>query len=257
MRSVATLITALLLGATPAAAHAQAPATSPTDLDFVRRVHLTVLSVRPASALAKNVSAHAAVKTLAAQVTSQYNELDTLARSTATAVRVSLTSPLPAPQQSALATLESHTGSVFDTELVNYLWTADSTLLPIAMTVHGTTRNTTVRRLADRADTLVAAQLPLLQKSGLLQMSMLPAPSPAATVRLPGGVPPNQSLEAQSRSGAGYLAPGLPVRVLVLVAAVGAAGALTWRLLTRSSSARRGRRRARPGTTETPVNRSV
>jgi hypothetical protein len=114
-----------------------------------------------------------------------------------------------------------------------------------------------VRKLAERADTLVAAQLPLLQKSGLLQMSMLPTAAPAATVRLPGGVPPNHSLEAQARSGAGYLAPGLPVRLLVLIAAVGAAGGLTWRLLTRSSSARRGRRRARPEATETPVNRSV
>ena len=243
--AVAVLVTALVLGATPAAARAQAPsgAASTTDLDFVRRVHLTVLSVGPASTLARQVSAHTAVKDLAAQVTSQNAGLDGLARSTATALKVALT-PLPAAQQAALAALQSHTGAVFETEFVNYLWQADSTLLPIAMTVRGTTRNAAVRRLAERADTVVAAQLPLLQKSGLLQMAVLPAPpASAAAARLPGGVPHDQRLEAQARSGDGFLATPLPVRLMVLVAALGAAGGLAWRLLGRPASS--GRRRGR------------
>jgi hypothetical protein len=243
--AVAVLVTALVLGATPAVARAEAPsgAASSTDLDFVRRVHLTVLSVGPAGARAREVSAHAAVKNLAAQVSSQNAELDGLARSTATALKVSLTSLLPAAQQAALASLQGHTGAVFETAFVNYVWVADSTLLPIAMTVRGTTRNAAVRRLAERADTVVAAQLPLLQNSGLLQMAVLPAPpASAAAARLPGGVPPDQRLEAQARSGAGFLATSLPVRLIVLVAALGAAGGLAWRLLVRPAS---GRRRGR------------
>jgi predicted outer membrane protein len=250
--AVAVLVTALLLGATPAAARAEAP--SNTDLDFVRRVHLTVLSVGPASAQARQVSAHAAVKTLAAQVSSQNAELDSLARSTATALKVSLTSPLPAAQQAALTALQGHTGAVFETAFVNYLWAADSTLLPIAMTVRGTTRNAAVRRLAERADTVVAAQLPLLQKSGLLQMAVLPAPpASAAAARLPGGVPPDQRLEAQARSGEGFLATSLPVRLIVLAAALGAAGGLAWRLLGRPASTgrRRGRHHGPPRANET------
>ena len=246
--AVAVLVTALVLGATPAAARAQAP--SSTDLDFVRRVHLTVLSVSPASALARQVSAHAAVKDLAAQVSSQNDGLDSLARSTATGLKVSLT-PLPAAQQAALAALQSHTGAVFETEFVNYLWAADSTLLPIAMTVRGTTRNVAVRRLAERADTVVAAQLPLLQKSGLLQMAVLPAPpASAAAARLPGGVPQDQQLEAQARSGDGFLATSLPVRLIVLVGALGAAGGLAWRLLGRPAR-RRGRHHAPSRANET------
>jgi hypothetical protein len=142
---------------------------------------------------------------------------------------------------------------VFETEYVNYLWTADSALLPIAMTVHGTTRNTAVRRLAERADTVLAAQLPLLQQSGLLQMPVLPAPAPSPTVttRLPGGVPQNQGLEAQARSGAGFLSPTRPVRLIVLITAIGATGGLIWRLRSRSASAarRRGRRGSHQETT--------
>jgi predicted outer membrane protein len=246
---MAVLVTAVALGATPAAAHARTPSGAPstTDLDFIRRVHLTVASVGPATALARQVSAHAAVKTLAARVSSQNAGLDGLARSTAAALKVSLTGALSAAQQAALSTLRGHTGSVFETDYVNYLWTADSALLPIAMTVHGTTRNTAVRRLAEQADTVLAAQLPLLQQSGLLQMAVLPAPSPAtaASARLPGGVPQNQGLEAQARSGAGFLSPTLPVRLMVLVAALGAAAGLIWRLRTRSTPAGR-RRRTRP-----------
>jgi predicted outer membrane protein len=241
--SVAALITALTLGATPVAAHAQG--ASATDLDFVRRVHLTALSVGPAGALARTVSAHAAVRALAAQVVSQDAQLDRRARAAAGALKVSLTGALPAAQQAALTSLQAHTGAVFETQFVNYLWAADSTLLPISMTVHATTANAAVRELADRADSVVAAQLPLLQKSGLLQMAVLPAPpaSTSATTRLPGGVPMNQSLAAQARSGGGFLSPTLPVRLLVLAAALCAAGVLTWRLRT-APARRRGRRRA-------------
>lgn len=241
--SGAALITALLVGATPVAAQAQT--ASATDLDFVRRVHLTVMAVSPPSALARAVSGHAAVKTLAAQVGSQAAQLDSLARSTATALKVSLNSPLPAAQQTALAVLQGQTGAAFDTEYVNYLWAADSALLPIAMTVHATTGNTAVRRLAERADTVVAAQLPQLQKSGLLQMAILPTAAASTPARLPGGVLPNQRWEAQARSGAGFLSPPFPVRVIVLIAALGVTGALTWRLLAQPPR-RRTRRRTRP-----------
>jgi hypothetical protein len=261
--AVAVLVTALVLGAAPTTAEARAPtqgraqekapAASDTDLDFVRRVHLTALSISPAGALAREVSAHAAVKNLAAQISRQTAQLDTLARSTAAALKLSLTNPLPAVQQAALAALQSHTGAVFETQFVNYLWAADSALLPIAMTVHSTTRNTAVRKLAERADTVVATQLPLLQKSGLLQMAVLPTPAATAAARLPGGVPQNQGLEAQARSGDGFLSPALGISLIVLVAALVVAGVLIRRLVTRSGppGRRRSRRHGRPGAGET------
>jgi predicted outer membrane protein len=263
--AVAAVVAALVVGAAPATAQARvgagpqarAPsdAASQTDLDFVRRVHLTVVSVSPASALARAVSAHTAVKNLARQINEQNNELDGLVRTTATALKVSLANAVPAAEQNAFATLQGHTGSVFEADYVNYLWAADSSLLPIAMAVSGSTTNAAVRRLAERTDTVVGGQLPLLQKSGLLRMAVLPAPSASTTAgaRLPGGVPQNQSLKAQARSGAGFLAPTLGVRLVVLAAALCLVGALTWRLVTRSAapSRRRGRRRSRPATTGT------
>src|SRR6185436_13429723 len=109
-------------------------------------------------------------------------------------------------------------------------------LLPIATTVKGTTRNPVVRRLAARAEAVTAAQLPMLQDSGLLKMAVLPVATAAgatATGRLPGGVPMDQQLIAQTRSGNGYLAPSVWIRVAVLVVATGMAGALSWRVLVR------------------------
>src|SRR3954467_15842289 len=101
---------ALLLASAPVAAHAQAKdgAPSPLDLDFVRRVHTTVLGITPAAALAKDVGAAAGVKTLATQVDTQDAQLGTLARSTATTLNLTLTDALPADEQAGLTTLQQH-----------------------------------------------------------------------------------------------------------------------------------------------------
>ncbi|MFF5290067.1 DUF4142 domain-containing protein [Paractinoplanes globisporus] len=237
----ALLAASVLIVASPVAAHAQDAAASATDRDFVRRVHLAALGVTPASALARDMGASAAVKTLAAQAGAQAAELDKLAGTTAAGLKVALSGPLPADEQSALATLQKHSGSVFDAQFVDFLWTVDSTLLPIATTVHATTRNTAVRTLAERADAVIAAQLPLLEKSGLLHMPVMPSAPASATPRLPGGVPFNQGLVAQTRYGGGFLSASLPVRLGVLVTAVGVATALTWRLRARPVRSRRRR----------------
>jgi len=227
---------ALLVVSAPVAAHAEAKdgAASSLDLDFVRRVHDTVLGATPASALAKDSGAAAAVKTLAAQVNTQDAQLGTLARTTATALKLKLTDPLPAGEQAGLATLRQHTGSVFDAQFVNYLWSLDSTLLPIATTARATTKNAAVRKLAERAEAITTGQLPLLQRSGLLQTAVTPPASASAAAKLPGGVPYNQDLMAKARSGGGSFMATIPVRLGVLAAALVVVLALTWRLRTRS-----------------------
>jgi predicted outer membrane protein len=248
--ALAALIAALVLPATPA--RAAGGSASATDLQFVRRLHLTTAGVGAASALARQMSATDAVKKLAAQVSRQNDELDDLTRSTAATLKVPLTDPLPADQQTALGTLQQSSGAAFDAGYVGYLWHADGTLLPISTAVTGTTRSVPVRRLAQRAGSVVAAQLPMLQNSGRLDMAILPTPSAsnAAVTRLPGGVPMDHRLMARTRSGSGFLSPALWVRLSVLVVTTGVALALTWRLLHRSGAARgRGRRRVRPGPT--------
>ena len=227
---------ALLLASAPVAAHAEARdgAAGALDLDFVRRVHNTVLGVTPAAALAKDSSAAAAVKSLAALAGTQDAQLGTLARTTATALRLNLTDPLPADEQAGLATLRQHTGSVFDARFVSFLWSLDSTLLPIATTVHATTKNAAVRKLAVRAEAITTGQLPLLQRSGLLQTAVTPPASASAAATLPGGVPYNQDLMAKARSGGGSFMATIPVRLGVLAAALVVVLALTRRLRTRS-----------------------
>jgi hypothetical protein len=239
---------ALLLASAPVAAHAQAKdgAASPLDLDFVRRVHETVLGVTPAVTLANDQGAAAPVKTLAAQVGTQDAQLGGLARTTATALKLTLTDPLPAAEQAGLAPLQQHSGSVFDALFVNYLWSLDSTLLPIATTVRATTTNAAVRKLADRAEAITTGQLPRLQRSGLLRTAVTPAASASAAAKLPGGVPYNQDLMAKARSGGGPFMATFPVRLGVLATALVVVLALTWRLRTRV-------RRPRPSSEVHPV----
>ncbi len=238
---VAALIGMLILSAAPA--RAAEGAATPTDLDFVHRVHLTAAGAGAASALARGMSVNPTIKRLTQRVTTQCEQLDDLSRSVAETLKVALDDPMPAEQQSALATLQKSGGGTFDAGYVDYLWHADSELLPIATTVMGTTRNPVVRRLAERAEAVTAAQLPMLQDSGLLKMTVLPTAAATSTVsRLPGGVPMDRQLMAQARSDTGYLAPSAWSRIAVLIVATGVAGVLSWHLLIRS---RAGRVRAR------------
>jgi putative membrane protein len=249
---------ALLLASAPVAAHAEAKdgAASLLDLDFVRRVHTTVLGVTPAAELARDSSAAAGVKSLAAQVDTQDAKLDTLARSTAAALKLALTDPLPGDEQAALATLRQHTGSVFDARFVNFLWSLDSTLLPVATTARATTKNAAVRKLAERAEAITTGQLPLLQRSGLLQTAVTTPASASASAKLPGGVPYNQDLMAKARSGDGSFMATFPVRLGVLATALVVVLALTWRLRTRARRPRHSAEVYPVGVTRRPSSTS-
>jgi len=226
----------LLLASAPVAAQAQATdgAAGPLDLDFVRQAHNTVLGVTPAATLAEDMAAAAAVKTLAARARTQDAQLGALTGTTATALKLTLTDPLPAAEQAGLTALQQHSGSAFDTLFVNYLWSLDSTLLPIATTVRATTKNAAVRKLAERAEAITTGQLPLLQKSGLLHTAVTPPTTVSAAAKLPGGVPYNQDLMAKAHSGGGFFMATFPVRLGVLVTAVVVVLVLMWRLRARS-----------------------
>ncbi|GAA4607984.1 hypothetical protein GCM10023107_84300 [Actinoplanes octamycinicus] len=220
-------------------ARAADDAATPTDLAFIRRVHLTATGAGAASALARAMSVNGAVKRLTQQVSTECEQLDGLSRSAAGTLEVALDDPLPAEQRSALAALQQSVGATFDAGVVDYLWRAGSELLPIATTVRGTTRNPIVRRLAQRAEAVTAAQLPRLQGSGLLKMTVLPSVAATSPVnRLPGGVPMDGQLMAQAREGTGYLVPSAWSRITVLVVATGVAGVLSWRLLIRPRGSR-------------------
>jgi hypothetical protein len=219
-------------------------------------VHNTVLGVTPAAALAKDTSAAAAVNTLATRVNAQDAQLGTLTSATATALKLKLADPLPADEQAALATLQQHTGSVFDAHFVNYLWSLDSALLPIATTARATTKNAAVRKLAARAEAVTTGQLPLLQKSGLLQMAVTPAVSASAAAKLPGGVPYNQDLMAKAHSGGGSYMATVPVRLGVLATALVVVLALSWRLRTRSRRPRHSSEVYPVGVTRRPSSTS-
>lgn len=239
----AGLAAAFVVGVAPGAAHAQtAGAASPTDLDFVARVHLTAVSVSPASATAQGVSASAGVKGMAKKVGTQDSRLDDLAVSTAKTLKVSLAAPPSATQQAALTQLQGLTGGAFDSGYVSYLWNADSALLPIATTVRATTRNASVRKLATQANDVMTAQLPLLQNSGLLRLSAPASSTAVVAKKLPGGATLNSKMMSEAQSGNGFMLKNLQMRLLVLAAALIVGGVLFWRMRARSLPSRRRRR---------------
>jgi len=214
-------------------------------------VHLTAAGIAAATAVAWRVSTNPVITKLADQVSALNAQLDHLTRSVAGTARVALLEPTPADLQAALAAVRGPSGTTLDAGYVRYLWQADSALLPISTTVCTTTRNAAVHRLAARADTIIATQLPMLMRSGLLDMAVLPtAPPPSTAVdRLPGGVPMDDHLVAQTRSGAGFLVPPPEVAFIVLVGATTFAAATAWRLFNRSRFRRRRpvrRRHVRP-----------
>lgn len=218
----------LSLGIAPIPALATPPEGA--DGDFVARVHLTVLSADPASALAQSMSTDSAIKALATKVSGQDAALDKLAATTAKSLNVTLDNS----RQASLAKLQSLSGTDFDTAYVNQLWADDSALQPMATAVKATTKNAAVKKLAEQAATLTAAQLPLLMDSGYVRITVPTGSSATPVQKLPGGATMDAQLMAAAQSGnGGFLWPSLPVSLVVLAAALAVSAVLGLKLFRR------------------------
>jgi putative membrane protein len=240
---VARAITALTAAVgvavlTPAAASAAPGPLGPADHDFLTKAHAAVAYAAAASELVKTNGGAAGVKTIGKQLAAQDKALDKSMRDIAVKLQIAL----PAGPAAGLDELKSVKGEQFDTVYVERVRAAEGGLLELAAAIRVHTRNTIVRDLAQRTATAMMTQIPLLESSGLIDFTALPAATVPATAAAhqPPGPAADPGMLAEARAGNGYLWPSIPVAGGVL--AVGLLGALFGSRRIRGSRVRGSRR---------------
>ena len=231
---VGTLALSFAFLMTPAgAAHADEPVPVPpntgltdtgagtisaADRDFVIKVRLAGLWEVPAGNMAQEKSENANVAKIGKAIAAQHVALDNLTMTAAKKLGISLPNKPNGDQQAWLNEMKTApTARQFEQLFIDRLRSAHGKIFPAIATIRATTRNDTVRKLAQQTNQFVMTHMTLLESSGIVDYAALPtAPAPAAAVGQ-GPVPiDNQMLVAASE---GESIPGLSNTVILLVLA--------------------------------------
>ncbi len=189
---------------------------APADRDFIIKVRLAGLWEVPAGNMAQTMSDNEDIKELAAKISAQHVELDKLAIAAAEKVGMQLPN-LPNPdQQGWLDEMETApTSKQFDQIYIDRLRAAHGKIFPAIATIRASTRNDTVRKLAQHTNQFVMTHMTLLESSGIVDYSGLPtAPDPAAAG---GAVPVDAAMVAAAGTPGGV--PGVSTSVILIVLA--------------------------------------
>ena len=235
----------------PAQAHAEPPVPVPpnrlltdegtgsisdADRDFVTKVRLAGLWEIPAGDMAQAKSKDRRIQEIGRSIATQHGALDELTRTAAKKLDIDLPNKPNSDQQSWLAEMRDATGTDFDQVYVARLRAAHGKIFPAIATIRASTRNDTVRKLAQQANQFVMTHLTLLESSGIVDFRNLPtAPPPSAATSSPADSPGTSAASRSQTSGM-----NVP---LVLAALAGglAAGIIATRQVVRNR--RRPRRR--------------
>lgn len=223
---------------TPAAAFAAPGPLGPADHDFLAKAHAAVAYAAAASDLAKTNAGAAGVKTIGKQLAAEDKALDKSTRDVAAKLQIAL------PAAAAVVDeLKAVKGEQFDTAYVERVRAAEGSLLELAAGMRVHTRNSIVRDLAQRTAAAMMTQIPLLESSGLIDFTALPAatlPAATAVTHAAPGPAADPGMLAEARAGHGSLWPSIPVAGGVL--AVGVLGVLLGSRRIRGSRFRGSRR---------------
>jgi putative membrane protein len=190
---------------------------SAADRDLVVKVRLAGLWEIPAGEMAVEKSKDKKIQKIGRDIADQHIELDELARAAAKKLKITLPSKPNKDQQGWLAEMrDAADGDEFDRVYIDRLRAAHGKIFPAIATIRTSTRNDTIRKLAQQANQFVMTHLTLLESSGLVAYAELPAapdPAPAASA-------PAQALDpvAQTRPasvGLPWIVGGLAVILLV------------------------------------------
>ncbi|MEU4556855.1 DUF4142 domain-containing protein [Actinoplanes sp. NPDC023936] len=188
------------------------------DRDFVIKVRLAGLWEVPAGNMAQEKSENPAVVKIGAEIAKQHVALDNLDRAVAKKLGISLPNQPNGDQQAWLNEMRTApTPAQFDQIFIDRLRAAHGKIFPAIATIRATTRNDSVRKLAQQTNQFVMTHMTLLESSGIVDYAALPtAPAPAAAAGQ-GPVPvDNQMLVAATEGGS---VPGLSNTVILLVLA--------------------------------------
>jgi predicted outer membrane protein len=155
---------------------------SAADKDFVVKVRLAGLWEIPAGDMAQDRSEDDRIKQIGRTIAGQHVALDELTRTAAKKLKVKLPNKPNADQQGWLDEMEAAEGAEFDQIYIDRLRAAHGKIFPAIATIRTSTRNDTVRKLAQEANQFVMTHLTLLESSGIVDYNGLPtAPPPNAT----------------------------------------------------------------------------
>jgi len=208
---------------------------SAADKDFVIKVRLAGLWEIPAGNMAQEKSDDPTIVKVGKSIAAQHVILDKLDRDAAKKLGIELPNQPNGDQQGWLAEMKNATTSAqFDEIFVARLRAAHGKIFPAIATVRASTRNDSVRKLAQEANQFVMTHMTLLESSGIVDYAALPsAPAPATSAAQKGPVPVDGNmLAAASTGGSG---PGVNTSVILLVlAAALVAGVITTMRIFRS-----------------------
>jgi predicted outer membrane protein len=204
------------------------------DKDFVIRVRLAGLWEIPASNMAMTKSDDPRVVQIGKSIAAQHVVLDLMDRDAAKKLGIDLPNQPNSDQQYWLSEMKNATSATFDQIYIDRLRAAHGKIFPAIATIRASTRNDTVRKLAQEANQFVMTHMSLLESSDIVDYGALPtAPAPVVATGK-GPVPVDGQMVAAASSNNGGL-PGVSTTVVLLVlAAALVAGVITTMRIVRS-----------------------
>ncbi|MFI5843937.1 DUF4142 domain-containing protein [Catenuloplanes sp. NPDC051500] len=209
------------------------------DIDLVVKVRLAGLWEIPAGEMAQEKSENPKIQKIGKEIAAQHGELDKLARAAAKKLEIKLPNDPNKDQQGWLDEMADAEGEEFDQIYIDRLRAAHGKIFPAIATIRASTRNDTVRLLAQQANQFVATHMTLLESSDIVDFEALPtAPNPSAA---PSKAANSQALNNVADTQSIQTNRGLIIAMIAVIVIGG--GFLAWRTL--GSSSRSSRRRAR------------
>jgi predicted outer membrane protein len=207
-------------------------AVTAADTDFVIRVRLAGLWEIPAGNMAQQKSDDPRIVNIGKAIATQHVILDQFTREAAKKLGIQLPNQPNSDQQYWLSEMKAANSTTFDQIFVDRLRAAHGKIFPAIATIRASTRNDTVRKLAQEANQFVMTHMSLLESSGIVDYGALPtAPAPVVTGK--GPVPVDGQMLAAASSSSGI--PGVSTTVVLLVlAAALVAGVITTMRIFRS-----------------------
>ncbi|WP_308201256.1 DUF4142 domain-containing protein [Paractinoplanes maris] len=207
-------------------------ALSDADKDFVIKVRLAGLWEIPAGNMAQEKSNDPRIVKIGKSIAEQHVTLDNLDRSTAKKLGIDLPAKPNSDQQFWLQEMRDANATTFDQIFIDRLRAAHGKIFPAIATIRATTRNDSVRKLAQETNQFVMTHMTLLESSNIVDYAQLPtAPAPANAGK--GPVPVDGQMLAAASSNGGI--PGVSTTVILLVlAAALVAGVITSMRIFRS-----------------------
>jgi predicted outer membrane protein len=191
---------------------------SAADKDLVIKVRLAGLWEIPAGEMAQQKSKNPRIQKIGRDIAAQHEVLDTLDRAAAKKLKITLPNKPNSDQQGWLAEMRDAEGTDFDDIYIDRLRAAHGKIFPAIATVRATTRNDTVRKLAQQANQFVVTHMTLLESSDIVDFAALPtAPNPSATT-----APATAARTVAAANESPLSRTNLPVALLAMVGGLAA-----------------------------------